>query len=125
MQTNWPAAIRGERPVDMTSEPAHLRPSELAGYLDRQLDGAGRARVEAHLDSCAACREELAEVARLSDVLRNSAPAAGPSALPQPARQLLMRLALGGALAASLALVVLRLPPSDPILPTAPVRAPA
>lgn len=104
----------------MSTPPAHLSPSDLAGLIDRTLDPAVQARIEAHLDRCAICREELAEVARLADSIQ-----------PLPARRRSRRrlwagLALGGALAASLALLVLRAPPpSDSALPTPPVRAPA
>ena len=35
---------------------------QLAAYLDGEIAGAGRARVEAHLERCAECRDELEQV---------------------------------------------------------------
>jgi hypothetical protein len=103
----------------MSTPPAHLSPSDLAGLIDRTLDPAAQARIEAHLDTCAVCREELAEVARLADSFQ-------PPTARSRSRRLWAGLALGGALAASLALLVLRAPPpSDSALSTQPVRAPA
>ncbi|HJR33517.1 MAG TPA: zf-HC2 domain-containing protein [Gemmatimonadales bacterium] len=104
----------------MTTEPAHLTPGDLAGLIDRTLDPAASARVEAHLDTCALCREELAEVTRLAHSLESQ------PVVSRSRRRLWAGIALGGALAASLALLVLRAPrPSDSALPTPPVRAPA
>ena len=56
----------------------HLSNDELAAYLDRQLGQQRRDRVEAHLEACPTCREELAEVARLIDT---APPLAGPRRL--------------------------------------------
>ena len=42
-----------------------LSPESLAGYLDGDLSGEERRRVELHLVSCAECRDELAELRRL------------------------------------------------------------
>lgn len=42
-----------------------LPPEALAGYLDNDLPGEERRRVELHLASCAACREEVADIRRL------------------------------------------------------------
>jgi hypothetical protein len=110
----------------MTSQPAHLSPSELAGYLDRELDSEAQQSVEAHLDICAACRDELAQVARLADGFRTSAPVGTQPRVAWSRRRLWGGLAVGGALAASLALLVLRAPPpSESAQPTPPVRAPA
>ena len=104
----------------MSTQPAHLSPSDLAGLIDRTLEPPAQARIEAHLDTCAMCREELAEVTRLAHALQ-SAPVSS-----RPRRRFWGGIALGGALAASLALLVLRAPPpSDSALPVPPVRAPA
>lgn len=56
----------------MNTEPepvTHLESTEVAGYLDRTLSAADRARVEAHLTECRDCRAELIAVTR---VLRGS-----------------------------------------------------
>ena len=104
----------------MTTQPAHLSPNDLAGLIDQTLDPAAQARIEAHLDTCAVCREELAEVTRLAHSLQ-SQPVSS-----RPRRRLWGGLALGGVLAASLALIVLRSPrPSDSAVPARPVRTPA
>ncbi|RMH20256.1 MAG: hypothetical protein D6696_08590, partial [Acidobacteria bacterium] len=42
----------------------------LHDYLDGGLDGVGRRRVEAHLESCAACRELLADLVELGEKAR-------------------------------------------------------
>ncbi|MDQ3803940.1 MAG: zf-HC2 domain-containing protein, partial [Acidobacteriota bacterium] len=60
----------------------HCRPL-LSPYLDRELDERGRARVEAHLVRCAACRaecEELRAAAAVASRLR--LPDAVPTAFP-------------------------------------------
>ncbi len=53
--------------------------AQLGAYLDNELDGAARRTLEAHLQTCEACRAELAELRRLSAAL-NAAPL--PSSLP-------------------------------------------
>jgi hypothetical protein len=109
----------------MTSEPAHLNPNDLAGYLERQLDSAQQQRIVAHLEGCAVCREELAQVARLVDAIGSAGPAPVTPRVPA-SRPLWMQLALGGAIAAGLAFVVFRAPgPVESVPGPAPVRAPA
>ncbi len=55
---------------------AHTRLRELLGpYVLGGLDAADRARLEAHLPTCAACRDELASHAGLPALLRAGAPA--------------------------------------------------
>ncbi len=44
-------------------------------YLDGELDGRRRHQVEEHLEKCAACRAELAELRSLSNVLQETSPA--------------------------------------------------
>lgn len=55
---------------------AHTRLRELLGpYVLGGLDADDRARLEAHLPTCAACRDELATYAGLPALLRDGAPA--------------------------------------------------
>ena len=109
----------------MTDHSTHLGPGDLAGFLDRSLDSERRQRVEAHLDDCPVCRAELVDVARLSDGFRSSVQDIAQSHQVRSRRRLFGSLALGGALAASLAALVL-LGPTSPgsSLPVPPVRAP-
>jgi len=52
---------------------------QLSAYLDGELEGAARARVEAHVSACAACREELEELRALDvDLRRLPEPEPGP-----------------------------------------------
>jgi len=50
----------------------------LAGYLDGAVRSSERARVQQHLDSCAACREELQRYRKLSLLLSRTTPVAPP-----------------------------------------------
>ena len=43
----------------------------LSAYLDTQLDAAERGSFEAHLAECEECRDELAAVSRVRELLRN------------------------------------------------------
>ena len=72
---------------------------EMAAYVDRRLDPAGRERVEGHLAECASCRHEALEVRGL---LRRAA---------RP-RRLLIGASL---LAAAAALVLFVRPTPDPV----------
>jgi hypothetical protein len=74
----------------------HLTAAQISGYLDGDLGQAERASVENHLDQCDACRAELAEV----EVLANPEPSRGVTRRPY-------LWAIGGALAATLAGIVL------------------
>lgn len=56
---------------------------QLGAYALGGLPGDARARLRAHLDGCAACRAELAEIAPLADALRTVDPDA-LSELPVP-----------------------------------------
>jgi len=47
------------------SDQGHLEAGEVAAYLDRALAPSERARVEAHLADCDACRTEVVDLARL------------------------------------------------------------
>lgn len=68
---------------------------ELNAYIDRELDDAARSRVEAHLESCAACREAVAELRMVSRALQALPHAQAPRSFalreadvePMPARQ--------------------------------------
>jgi len=51
---------------DFASAP-HLTSEELAAYLDRRVDAASQARIDAHLAFCPACRAELVEARLLVD----------------------------------------------------------
>lgn len=106
----------------MTSQPEHLGPNDLAGFLDRDLSAAERRRVEAHLDRCPECRHELAEVARVAETAQSG----GGIARKAPARRW-VPLVLTGALAASLvgvALIRRSQTPEDQRI-AQPVRAPS
>lgn len=105
--------------ADRMSQSEHLSPGDLAGFLDRDLDTTRRQRVEAHLDSCWACRHEAAEVARMSETAF-----AAKGIERRPRRWL--PLVLTGALAAGLAGVALvrRSHAPDHTTVTQPVRAP-
>lgn len=68
---------------------------ELNAYIDGELDAAARARVEAHLESCAACREAVDELRTVSQALQALPRAQAPRSFalreadvePMPARQ--------------------------------------
>jgi len=49
----------------VSEEPCTRLGAELSGYHDEMLDEATRLKVEAHLQSCAACRARLADYARV------------------------------------------------------------
>jgi putative zinc finger protein len=44
---------------------SHLSGEEVAAYLDRAVSESARARIEAHLDECDSCRDEVVDVWRL------------------------------------------------------------
>jgi hypothetical protein len=50
---------------------------QLGPYLDGELQGAARRALQAHLETCAACRAELAELRQLSTALRSTPLPAG------------------------------------------------
>ena len=68
---------------------------ELNAYIDGELDDAARSRVEAHLESCAACREAVDELRMVSRALQALPGAQAPRSFalreadvePMPARQ--------------------------------------
>jgi anti-sigma-K factor RskA len=62
----------------MTEEHDALRPL-LGGYVLGGLDPAERARLEAHLEYCADCREELARYAPLPALLQRAGPPPEPA----------------------------------------------
>lgn len=103
------------------SQSEHLSPSDLAGFLDRDLSTARRQQVEAHLEGCPECRHELAEVASVAANL------AAPNGRARGRRQRWLPLVLTGALAASLAGVALvrRFRAPEAAAGTQPVRAPS
>ena len=107
--------------ADMMSQSEHLSPSDLAGFLDRDLDTSRRRQVEAHLDQCPECRYELAEVARVAA----SVPA--PNGIARHKARRWLPLVLSGALAAGFAGVALLRRSQAPESPAAtqPIRAPS
>ncbi len=72
-----------------------LGDEELNAYIDGELDAAARARVEAHIESCAACREAVGELRAVSRALQSLPRAQAPRSFalreadvePMPARQ--------------------------------------
>jgi hypothetical protein len=76
---------------ESAGSPAHLTDIEMARYLDRTLSTAERDRVEAHLASCASCRELTLESQRVLRTVRR------PRSL----------MAAGGLAAAAAALIVI------------------
>jgi hypothetical protein len=102
-----PSDAFGVEPTDHPSE------STLAAFLDGELGTNERPQVEAHLEKCAACRRALADTV---DVLGASTGAASTmeAALSTRRRRRVPMLAIGMALAASVAAVtVLRRAPSS------------
>ena len=77
-----------------SDKPGHPSAAEVAAYLDRTLPQVEHTQIEAHLDDCRECREE---VVALSRVLRKLGP-----------KPILRWVAVGG-IAATLALVVGRM----------------
>jgi hypothetical protein len=109
----------------MTNHPEHLGPGELAGFLDHDLDPEERQRAEAHLESCSLCRKEMAEVARLAETLETVPAGTSQPLAVRSRRRVWSGLAIGGALAASLAMAVLLGPARPDSSPNIqPVRAP-
>jgi hypothetical protein len=110
----------------------HLTESDLAGFLDGELDEGAQTRVERHLDACDECRAELVAVARLleppaaqqlgdiSDLeaasgIDTGAPRAAGSGSARARRRWRFGTAAGGlAAAAAVALLVLVPPGGDP-----------
>jgi hypothetical protein len=89
----------------------HLTDREVAGFLDADLAGPERERVEAHLDACDECRSELLQVARLAqEVSTPGDPRAGVPAnsARRPASRWRWPVGIGGlAVAAALATLLL------------------
>lgn len=63
------------KPPADEDRPGHLSPSDLAGFIDRDLEPVERRRIEAHLDQCAECRSELIETRHLTDAYAGRTPA--------------------------------------------------
>ncbi len=54
----------------MNERTCHAFAEELVAYLDHEQPASERARLEAHLGTCLACRRELAQLAKVGDWLR-------------------------------------------------------
>ncbi len=52
----------------------HLTDADVAGYLDRDLTPEERRRIETHIDRCAACREELIALSRITQPRASAEP---------------------------------------------------
>jgi anti-sigma factor RsiW len=90
----------------------HLTESELAGFLDGDLAPAERTRVEAHLEACDPCRDELVAVTRIPWDIPE--PGAAPSISARPSSPS-WRLPAGiGGLAAAATIAFLFLLPAGP-----------
>ena len=109
---------RGPRPGGADHQLGHVSEIELSALLDDDLGPAERRRVEAHLDACADCRRDLIEARRLVDSYK-------PSTFRMPTG-VRARVAVGAALAAGLAAVLLLIPRSEMnvVPPSGAVRAP-
>ena len=55
-----------------------IRDEDLSAYVDGELDAASHARVEAHLDVCAACREAVSELGAVRQAMRELPRARAP-----------------------------------------------
>lgn len=82
----------------------HLTDAEIAGFVDRDLVRVERERVESHLAACAECRTAATEVSRMAHAISH-----GESIAPAKRRRTRLKssVALGGVLAASIAMLVL------------------
>jgi anti-sigma factor RsiW len=62
----------------MSPEPCdEIRP-RLSSYQDGEIPADARARIEAHLERCTACRDELEAIARVARLVAGAAVAASP-----------------------------------------------
>ncbi|HEX6048624.1 MAG TPA: zf-HC2 domain-containing protein [Gemmatimonadaceae bacterium] len=110
---NWDDSVREHSEAPGAEPPDHPSESVLAAFLDSELASEERGRIEAHLERCAACRGALA------DTIEVLASDAGGSQVLAPGitrrRRRLPMLAIGVALAASIAGVVVlrRSPPAS------------
>jgi len=84
----------------------HLTAGDIAGFMDADLSPAERARIEAHLEGCPDCREELAAVSEMA----HSAPQPVPAPHSRRPVRKWLPLTIGIALAASLAAFLLLRP---------------
>ena len=103
-------------PDGVVDQFGHISESGMSGFLDNDLSPIQRRQVEAHLDACAQCLNELLEVRPVALLLRRSDGRKSIRFWP--------RLAIGGALAAGIAAVML-LPrtPRESVPLNSPVRA--
>jgi hypothetical protein len=93
-----------EQAVDpVTAEASHSSAGEVSAYLERALSREDRNRVEAHLADCTECRREVVELSRLLRARRT--------------RRVVLPWAAAAGIAATLAILVGRLPHSPAAAP--------
>jgi anti-sigma factor RsiW len=63
----------------------------LSAYVDGELDDADRSNVEAHLESCAACRSTVEDFRSIGSMTAGYAPASGPFESPRALAAVLAR----------------------------------
>lgn len=103
-------------PDGVVDQSGHITVSGMAGFLDSDLTPTERRQVEAHLDACGQCLSELLEVRRAASTLRRSNGRSSTRYWP--------RVAVGGALVAGIAAVMLLPRTEREAAPTGPpVRA--
>ena len=92
-----------------------IRDEELSVYVDGQLDAAAGARLEAHIETCAACRDTLTELRALRTALAALPRSVAPRSFalreedvqPQPSRGAFAALGVAPALLGGVATVAL------------------
>jgi len=95
----------------------------LSALLDGELDGAESARVGSHLETCPACRAELAGIGAARAWVRDLPPVEPPfgfyDRMLRPARRWARAAvaAIAAGAAASVAVVTLSAPPERPVTP--------
>jgi hypothetical protein len=81
----------------MTQEGSHPHPVEaLSAFLDREIEGPGRAEIEAHLEACPGCRALLEDLRRLDAAVGAEAAPPVPAGLARRIRARLGAAAVPG-----------------------------
>ena len=111
------------------------REQDLVSYYYGDLDPSARAHLEAHLEGCAACRENLADIRRLLDGIPREEPELAPADLGRFAARVAGRATArrsrrvpvwGGALAAAavvVSIILVRWPDFAPEISPAPATS--